>query len=189
MLITLRLPRTSAIRLGLTITGIGEHEVVVTMTAVELAGRLSLAAGKAIAPQAGVDYSVAWRAASESLAGLVKKLGKTGLPRIVRKACKDRPLWAPRGNVAMLNWLQCVLEAYLLSGGRRGPATPRPGASAAEQQEDPGGMPARRRQRLRRRWQTSGRPTSRWRIACGPPPWIERRPSVPCRVKRHEVRK
>ena len=135
MVITLRLPRSSALKLGLPIAGIAQREVAVTLTAVELAGRLSLATGKAIRPEAVVDYCVAWRAASESLAGLVKKHGKTGLPRIVRKACKDRALWAPRTNVAMLNWLQCVLEAYFLSGGRRGPTTLRPGAHAAEQQE------------------------------------------------------
>src|SRR3972149_2519136 len=99
MVISLRLPRTSAMKLGLPIAGIGQHEVVVTMTAVELAGRLSLATGEAIGPQAVEGYCVAWQAASESLAGLVKKHGKTGLPRIARMACKDRALWAPRRNV------------------------------------------------------------------------------------------
>ncbi len=138
MLITLRLPRSSALKIGLPIAGIAQHEVVVTLTAVELAGRLSLATGKAIRPEAVVDYCVAWRAASESLAGLVKKHGKAVLPRIVRKACKDRALWAPKRNVAMLNWLQCVLEAHFLQG----PATPKPGAIPAEQQEDHDDMPA-----------------------------------------------
>lgn len=142
MLITLRLPRTSAMNLGLPIAGIGQQEVLVTMTAVELAGRLSLATGKAIGPEAVVGYCVAWRVASESLAGLVKKHGRTDLPRIVRKACKDRALWAPGTNVAMLNWLQCVLEAYFLSGGKQGPATPRPGACATEQQDAYDGKPA-----------------------------------------------
>jgi hypothetical protein len=142
MLITLRLPRTSAMKLGLPIAGIGHHEVAVTMTAVELAGRLSLATGKSIGPEAVVDYCVVWRAASESLAGLVNKHGKTGLPRIVRKACKDRALWAPRRNVAMLSWLQCVLEAHFLSGGRRGPAVPRREACATEEQGACDGKPA-----------------------------------------------
>jgi hypothetical protein len=135
MLITLRLPRASAMRLGLAVTGIGEHEVEVTMTAVELAGRLSLATDKAIAPEAVVDYCFAWRAASESLAGLVRKHGKSGLPKIVRRACKDRALWAPRRNVAMLNWLHYVLQAYFLSGGNPGHTTPRPGDCAPEQLE------------------------------------------------------
>jgi hypothetical protein len=135
MLITLRLPRASAMRLGLAVTGIGEHEVEVTMTAVELAGRLSLATEKAIAPEAVVDCCVAWRAAGESLAGLVRKHGKRALPKIVRRACKDRALWAPRRNVAMLNWLHCVLETYFLSGGNRGLTMPRPGACATEQPE------------------------------------------------------
>jgi hypothetical protein len=130
MLITLRLPRSSASKLGLPIAGIAQHEVVLTLTAVELAGRLSLATGKAIRPEAVVGYCVAWRAASESLERLVKKHGKTGLPRIVRKACKDRALWAPSRNAAMLNWLKCVLEAYFLSGANRGRTTPRPGAHA-----------------------------------------------------------
>ena len=142
MLITLRLPRTSAMKLGLPIAGIGQQEVLVTLTAVELAGRLSLGTGRAIGPEAGVDYCVASRAATESLAGLVKKHGKTVLPRIVRKACKDRALWAPKRNVAMLNWLQCVLEAHFVSGGGRGPAAPRPGAYASEQVEAYDGKPA-----------------------------------------------
>ncbi len=141
MLITLRLPRSSALKLGLPIAGIGQHEVVVTLTAVELAGRLSLATGKAIRPQAVVDYCVAWRATSESLAGLIRKHGKTGLPRIVRKACNDRALWVPRRNAAMLNWLQCVLEAYSLSEAR-GPATPTPGACPTEEQKACDGKPA-----------------------------------------------
>jgi hypothetical protein len=142
MLITLRLPRTSALKLGLPIAGIGQHEVVVTLTAVELAGRLSLATHKAIGPEAVVDYCVAWRVARESLAGLVKKHGKIGLPRIVRKACKDRALWTPGRNVAMINWLQCVLEAYFLSGGKRRPTTPGSGAHPDEKQEAHDGMPS-----------------------------------------------
>jgi hypothetical protein len=142
MVITLRLPRSSALKLGLPIAAIAQHEVVVTLTAVELAGRLSLATGKPIRPEAVVDYCVAWRAASERLASLVKKHGKTGLPRIVRKACKDRALWAPRRNVAMLSWLQCVLEAYFLSGRRQDPTTPGLGGYAVEQQVTHDSMPA-----------------------------------------------
>jgi hypothetical protein len=136
MLITLRLPGTSPPKLGLPITGMGQHEVVVTMTAAELAGRLSLATEKAIGPEAVVNYCVAWQAASESLAGLVRKNGKAGLSRIVGKACKDRALWTPRTSPAMLNWLQCVLEAHFLSEGKPGPTTPRPGACAAGQQDN-----------------------------------------------------
>lgn len=142
MFITLRLPRPSALKLGLDIAAIDGGDVVLALTAVELAGRLSKAAGKAIGPEAVVDYCVAWRASSESLERLVKKHGKTGLPRIVRKACKARALWAPRRNVDMLKWLQCVLEAYFLSGGRWGAATPRPGACATEEQEASDGKPA-----------------------------------------------
>lgn len=42
----------------------------------------------------------------------------------------------------MLNWLQCVLEAYFLSAGRRGPTTPRLGAYGTQRQEANDGMPA-----------------------------------------------
>lgn len=135
MVITLRLPHASAVQLGLHVAGNCPHEVVVTMTAVELAGRLSLTTGKTVRPEAVVDYCVAYRTASENLERLVKKYGRNGLPRIVRKACNERALWAPRRNVAMLTWLQCLLEAYFLAGGRQGPATPRPGACATEQQK------------------------------------------------------
>jgi len=55
MLITLRLPRTSAMKLGLPNAGIGQPEVVVTMTAAELDGRLSLATVKTILLEAVVD--------------------------------------------------------------------------------------------------------------------------------------
>lgn len=78
MLITLRLPRASAGRLNLALGEPDREEMVTTLTAVELAGRLSLATGRPISPDAVVAHCAAWRAASESLAGLVKKHGKTG---------------------------------------------------------------------------------------------------------------
>jgi len=116
MLITLRLPRTSAMRLGLTITGIGEHEVVVTMTAVELAGRLSLATGKAISPEAVVHYCLAWQAASKILRRLIADHGRSGLAAMLRRVCSECALWTPSGSLFMLKWLRCVLESHFLPG-------------------------------------------------------------------------
>lgn len=115
MVITLRLPRSSALKLGLPIAGIAQREVAVTLTAVELAGRLSLATGKAIRPEAVVDYCVAWRAATETLAGLIKNHGNSRLAKMVRKSCSERALWVPRTNAGSLKWLQCVLESHFLS--------------------------------------------------------------------------
>src|SRR3990172_8985649 len=65
MVITLRLPRSSALKLNLAVGDIDRHEVVTTLTAVELAGRLSLTTGKAFSPEAVVRYGVAWRSAIE----------------------------------------------------------------------------------------------------------------------------
>jgi hypothetical protein len=115
MLITLRLPRSSAEWHNITVRDMDSQDLVTTLTAVELAGGLSLVKGKPISPEAVVSYCVAWQAAGEILAALVKKHGRTGLARMVRKACKERQLWAPRRNSAMLEWLQCMLESHFLS--------------------------------------------------------------------------
>ncbi len=117
MLITLRLPRSSALRLNLAVGDMDgqERDFVTTLTAVELAGRLSLTTGKPISPEAVVGCCIAWQAATETLAGLVSKHGKTGLLTMVRKSCSERTLWVPRTNAGTLKWLQCVLEWHFLS--------------------------------------------------------------------------
>lgn len=89
-----------------------------TLTPVELAGRLSLATGKPISPKAIVGCYIGWQAATETMAGLVKKYGKTGLSKMVRRSCSERALWAHRTNAGTLKWLQCVLEAHFLSPSR-----------------------------------------------------------------------
>jgi hypothetical protein len=121
MLITLRLPRSSALRLNLAVDDVEGQEVVATLTAVELAGRLTLGTGKAVSPEAVVRYCVAWQAARETLRGLVEKHGEAGLAKMLREECGDRALWVPRKDVATLRWLQCVLESHILSSakGRR----------------------------------------------------------------------
>jgi len=136
MVITLRLPRSSALKLNLAVGDIDRHEVVTTLTAVELAGRLSLATGKAIGPDAVVEYCFAWRAASEALRRLIAEHGRTALARMLRKACSDCALWTPRGNAATLKWLRYVLEFHFLSQRGWGPPPPECRAAAREKQTD-----------------------------------------------------
>lgn len=122
MLITLRFPRSSALMLNLVVANTDgqEQDFETTLTAVELAGRLSLATGKPISPEAVVAYCCAWQAATETLAGLVKKLGKSGLAQMVRKRSADEALWAPATNSSVLKWLKCILESHFLSQSRLG---------------------------------------------------------------------
>jgi hypothetical protein len=91
------------------------------MTAVELAGRLSLATGKAINPEAVVHYCLAWQAAGEALRRMIADLGRPGPAAMLRRAWSQRALWTPSGSPGMLKWLRCVLESYFLSqDGSRG---------------------------------------------------------------------
>jgi hypothetical protein len=122
MLITLRFPRSSALKLNFAVADTDEQEqdFETTLTAVEPAGRLSLATGKPISPEAVVAYCGAWQAATETLAGLVKKLGKSGLAQMVRKRSTDQDLWAPATDSGTLKRLQCVLDSHFLSQSRLG---------------------------------------------------------------------
>lgn len=63
----------------------------IPLSPIDFAGRLPLATGKPISPEAVVGYCIAWRAATETLAGLVKKYGKSGLPKMDRKAARSAP--------------------------------------------------------------------------------------------------
>jgi|GEM_PF-4655173 len=137
MLITLRFPRSSALKLNLVVadTDGQEQDSETTLTAVELAGRLSLATGKPISPTAVAGYCAAWRAATEAHAQLAKKHGTVGLGKLVRQASSDRALWAPRTNSGALKWLQCILECHYLSRGDTESRTQTPGAPAAEDQD------------------------------------------------------
>lgn len=55
MLITMRLPQATAEKMGIAV-GAGTDEVEVTLPAVEMAGRMSLATGRAISPQDLENY-------------------------------------------------------------------------------------------------------------------------------------
>lgn len=117
MLVTLRFPLSSALRLNIAVgdTHDQEQHFESTLTAVELAGRLSSATKKPISPEAVAGYCAAWRAATEALAELARTRGRVGLARLVRQVSSDRALWAPRTNTGALKWLQCILECHYLS--------------------------------------------------------------------------
>ena len=117
MLITLRLPRSSALKLNLPVDDVKGQEVVATLTAVELAGRLTLGTGKAISPEAVVRYCVAWQAATITLHRLVEKHGEVRLAEMLREEWGDRALWVPETNRATLEWFRYLLEAHFLSSG------------------------------------------------------------------------
>jgi hypothetical protein len=119
MLITFRFPRSSAVKLNLVVADADgqEQDFETALTAVELAGRLSLATGKPISPEAVVGYCIAWQAATRTLAGLVRKHGDSRLAKMVRKGCWEQAVWVPRTNASALKWLQCVLESHFLSHG------------------------------------------------------------------------
>jgi hypothetical protein len=134
MLITLRLPRSSALRLNLAVDDVERQEVAATLTAVELAGRLTLATGKAISPEAVVRYSVAWQAATATLHGLVKKHGKVGLVEMLRETCGHRALWVPEDNESAVEWLACLLEVYFLRSAPAAKPSPEDGQLVTEQQ-------------------------------------------------------
>lgn len=128
MLITLRLPCSSALKLNLAVSDVDRQEVVITLTAVELAGRLSLATGKAVSPEAVVRYCAAWQAASETLHELVEKHGEVGLVEMLRETCGHRALWVPDDNESAIEWLGCLLEVYFLGS----PPGANPGAEVRE---------------------------------------------------------
>lgn len=120
MLITLRLPKAGALRLNLG-SGSSNEELTVTLTAVELAGRLTLAAGKPIGPEAVVRYCSAWQAAMAASSALANKHGPDRLAEILQEGCRQRSLWVPARDEDVLLWLQYVLLAHFLSSG--GPET------------------------------------------------------------------
>jgi hypothetical protein len=116
MLITLRWPRSSALKLHLSPgeTNQDQQEVVTTLTAVELAGRLSIATGTAISPEAVVQYFIAWQSARQTFQQLVEQHGRPGLLDVLREICHRRALWMPHDDKAALEWFSYLLEAHFL---------------------------------------------------------------------------
>jgi len=114
MLITLRIPKAAADKLNLG-SATTDEELTVTLTAVELAGRLTLATGKVIGPEAVVRYCSAWKAATAASSALAEKHGPHQLAETLRKGCRECSLWVPDLEEDVLLWLHHVLLAHFLS--------------------------------------------------------------------------
>lgn len=114
MLITLCIPKAAADKLNLA-SATTDDELTVTLTAVELAGRLTLLTGKAIGPEAVARYCSAWQAAMAASSALADRHGPDGLAAMLQQACRERCLWVPDLNKEVLLWLQCVLLAHFQS--------------------------------------------------------------------------
>ena len=116
MVVTVCFPRAAAEKLNLGSPASGE-ELMVTLTSVELAGRLTLATGRTIAPEAVERYASAWRAAKACVHALVERHGPTQLADMVRKGCTERSLWVPQLEEEILIWLELVLLSHFDSPG------------------------------------------------------------------------
>jgi len=123
MLITLRMPRSSAERLNLRVPG-PDEEVLVTLPAVELAGRLTLVTGKPVSSEAVARYCASMSAAIAGCEALIEKYGLEGIADLLREPCARRALWLPEECDAVAVWLRCVLVAYFQSP--RAPDNPDP---------------------------------------------------------------
>jgi hypothetical protein len=116
MVVTVCFPRAAAEKLNLGSPASGE-QLTVTLTVVELAGRLTLATGRTIAPEAVELYASAWRVAKACVHALVERHGPTQLADMVRKGCTGRSLWVPQLEEEILIWLEFVLLAHFDSPG------------------------------------------------------------------------
>ncbi len=111
MYVTLKMPASAACKLNLTVDN-REEAVTVTLTPIELAGRLTVSTGKVVTPEAVAQYCRASQAAEEACRGLIDRYGAVGLVGNLRKGCKERCLWLPEDDEDAIPWLRCVLEAH-----------------------------------------------------------------------------
>jgi hypothetical protein len=123
MVVTVCFPRAAAEKLNLGSPASGVR-LTVTLTVVELAGRLTLATGRTIAPEAVERYCSAWRAAKACVHALVERHGPTQLADMIRKGCTERSLWLPEPEEEVLLWLEYVLLAHFCSPGALEKASP-----------------------------------------------------------------
>jgi len=123
MLITLRMPRSSAEQLNLRVAG-ADEEVLVTLPAVELAGRLTVVTGKPVSSEAVARYCASMSAAIAGCEALIEKYGLEGVADLLREPCARRGLWLPEECDAVVVWMRCVLAAYFQSP--RAPDNPDP---------------------------------------------------------------
>ncbi len=114
MAVQLRIPHAGALKMGL--PSEGDAKVVeAKMSVVELAGRLTLATGKAIAPNDVQAYLAGVRRARLALQCILRKHDRASLVlRFAVASCRRR-MWAPSDVDSVVSWLSCVLLAHCLA--------------------------------------------------------------------------
>jgi len=123
MYVTLKMPASAAHKLNLTVDHRGEA-VTVKLTPIELAGRLTVVAGRLITPEGVAKYCGAWAAARAACRGLVDKYGTVGLIDMLRAGCVECLLWLPEDDRDVVAWLRLVLEGHLLQSEYGSKVTP-----------------------------------------------------------------
>lgn len=112
MLITMRLPRAAAEKMGIEV-GAGTEEVEVSLPAVELAGRMTMATGRAISLGAVEKYCATLQTDHQQVGAMAQpareeRRGRAG------PLDGQRRLSRPFGEEGALDWLSTVLtECYL----------------------------------------------------------------------------
>jgi len=113
MAVQLRIPHAGALKMGL--PSEGEAKVVeAKMSVVELAGRLTLATGKAITPNDVESYLAGVRHARLALQCVLSKHDRADLVLCFAVASCRRRMWAPADLDDVIAWLSCVLLANCL---------------------------------------------------------------------------
>jgi hypothetical protein len=114
MYVRLRMPASAARQLNLAVDD-GPEEVTVTLSAMELAGRLTVSTGRVVTLESIIRYCCAWSAASAAWRGLLARYGTDGLRESLRTHSNDLPLWPQEaGDELALPRLRLVLESHLL---------------------------------------------------------------------------
>lgn len=112
MLVTMRLPRAAAAKMGVPVEA-GADEVEVTMPAVELAGRLTLATGRAIGLDAVVKYCATLQSDHQQV-GAVAQLAREVSRERAGPQDRQRRIPCSFGEQSTRDWLSTVLlECYL----------------------------------------------------------------------------
>ena len=117
MTVQLRISLAGAIKMGLPVQD--EPNVLeATMSVVELAGRLTLATGRAITPHAVEAYLAGVRRARLALECITRNHDRASLALHFAVASCRRRIWAPTDVGEVITWLSCVLIARYLASPR-----------------------------------------------------------------------
>ena len=114
MFVQMRIPRTGAIKMGLSPQGEGEV-LEARLSVVEFAGRLTLATGRVIPPGAVKVYLVGVRRARLAMDCILRQHDRANLVLgIAMESCRRR-MWTPDEVDDVLAWLSCVLLAHFVN--------------------------------------------------------------------------